>query len=650
MKMFELVELLNKYKHEYYNLNKPSVSDAEFDRLYDELVNLEKETGVILSDSPTQKVGYEVKSKLEKVSHKIPLLSLDKTKEIAELERFVGDREYIIMAKADGLTVKLVYEDGKLIQGSTRGDGDIGEDITHNVFTFKGIPLEIPYTERLVVVGEAIIHKYDFDKINSQLPIDKKYKTPRNLVSGSVRQLDSKICADRNVWFYAFSVLEGLDAIDSKYKRFKQLGDLGFCTVIHTNTFDTASVDKISLDKMQYYIDEMVKLCENLSLPIDGLVYTFDSVKYSDSLGATSHHPLHSLAFKLEDEIAKTILRDIEWSVAKTGALTPVGIFDTVILDGTEVSRASLHNLSIIEELHLGVGDEIGVVKANLIIPQIVDNYTRSNNLKIPEYCNECGVETKVEQLNDRKVLKCINTDCPAQLVGRLAHFVSRNAMNIEGLSEATLEKFMYKGFIRTYSHIYNLEQFKDEIINMDGFGKKSYDRLIKSIEQSKNTDLYRLIYGFGIPNIGKSSSKIIAKEFNNDVEEFINNISTFNYSNLEDFGSVAHNSIINWATDENINELKAIVKHLNIKKSVLKQDVVSPFFGKTIVATGSLNNYTRTSIQEKLESLGAKVPGSVSKKTDYLLAGENAGSKLKKAEDLGVAILTEEEFENMLK
>ena len=645
MRMVKLVELLNQYKDEYYNLNKPSVSDAEFDRLYDELVKLEKESGVILSDSPTQTVGYNVVSKLEKVHHKIPLLSLDKTKESGVVKAFLKNEKYMLMAKADGLTVKLVYEDGKLVEGSTRGDGNIGDEITHNVPTFKGVPLEIPHKEKLVVVGEAIIHRYDFDKINSKLPDDEKYKTPRNLASGSIRQLDSKVCADRCICFYAFGIIEGMENIDSKYDRFERLGDLGFCMIPHATTMKNTDIDRMVL-----HIDGMVECCEEIGLPIDGLVYTFDSIKYSESLGATSHHPLHSLAYKLEDEIAKTTLRDIEWSVGRTSQITPVAIFDTVVLDGTDVNRASLHNLSIMEELELGLGDSIEVFKANMIIPQIYRNTTKSNNLEIPTKCPVCDGKTKIDQLNNSKVLKCTNIDCSAQVIGRLSHFVSRDAMNIEGLSESTLEKFVEKGLIESYVDIYKLEQHKDAIINMAGFGKKSYDKLIASIEKSKSTDMYRVIYAMGIHNVGRSASKAIAKHFDNNMDEFIDCVQTFDFSQLEDFGDITNESIHRWATDLSLQKFVGIVNHLSIEKNVSESPTANVFFGKVFVATGSLNNYTRDSIREKLESLGVKVSGSVSKKTDYLLAGEKAGSKLKKAQDLGVTVLSEEEFEEMLK
>jgi DNA ligase (NAD+) len=507
--------------------------------------------------------------------------------------------------------------------------------------------LKIPYKQKLVVVGEAIIHFNDFEKINSKLSNEEKYKTQRNLVSGSVRQLDSNLCSERMVHFYAFNVLEGLDDIDSKCDRFETLSSMGFWIIVHSS-----KSNKTETDTLQYLIESYqdYEFKELTQLPIDGMVYTYDSVSYSNSLKSTSHHPLHSLAYKFEDESQSTTLRDIEWSLGRTGQITPVAIFDSVILDGTEVSRASVHNLSIIEELQLGIGDTITIIKSNMIIPQIQDNLTRSNNLVIPTHCASCNGETIIEQLNDSKMLKCNNPNCPAQLIGRLSHFVSRDAMNIDGLSEATLEKFINKGVIKTFPDIYSLDAYEHEIINMDGFGKRSYTKLINAIEESKNTEMYRLIYALGIPNIGKSSSKIISKYFENDIHLFIQLQPKFDFTELEDFGEISNDSIHKWATPENINELLNIAGYLNIKSSISKTVKENCFSNKTFVVTGSLQNYTRNSIQEKLESLGVKVSGSISKKTDYLLVGTDAGSKLNKAKELGVTILTEIEFEDMLK
>ena len=481
-----LVKELNQYRHSYYNLDNSIVSDSKYDKLFDELSQLEKETGYVLSISPTVTVGYEVVSKLNKVTHDIPLLSLDKTKEVKDIVKFKGNYDILMMLKDDGLTVELNYDDGILIQGSTRGNGIIGEDITINVRQFKNIPLTIPYKGKLSLTGEALIHYNDFKIINSKLPEGEKYKNPRNLTSGSVRQLSSKECANRFVYFYAFNILEcDTELSDSKKDRFIWLHEQGFTITPYTKLNDETIDTECTLED---HISIMKTVAETKHIPIDGLVITYDSVNHSESLGKTSHHPLHSLAFKFQDELSETILREIEWSLGKTGQITPVAIFDEVEIYGTTVARASLHNLSIMEELELGIGDDIGVTKGNMIIPQVIENYTRSNNIVIPDNCPVCNGDTEIKQDKDSKVLICTNDDCSGKFIKKLSHFVSRDAMNIEGLSEQTLDKLVEMGFIEEFADIYRLEQYKKEIISLDGFGLKSYNKLIEAINKSRNS------------------------------------------------------------------------------------------------------------------------------------------------------------------
>lgn len=650
----ELVMTLNQHRHEYYNLNAPIISDAEYDELFDKLKQLEQETGFILSCSPTQNVGYEVVSKFEKVQHKIPLLSLEKTKSLEALQTFINNWECIIMLKNDGLTIKLEYEDGNLVRGSTRGNGLVGEDVTHNVKTFKYIPLSIPYKGKLTVVGEAIIHRGDFEKINENLPLnEKKYKTPRNLVAGSVRQQDSKVCAEREVCFHAFGILESdMELPDSKYERFGILSDLGFLVVGHMKLLKDYAQEGGNL---QTYVDIMRNMADELGIPIDGLVITYDSVEYSDSLGSTSHHPLHSCAYKFEDESAETTLTDIEWSVGRIGTITPVAIFESVDLDGTEVTRASLHNLSIIEELQLGVGDTIKVIKSNQIIPQVVGNLTCSNNIEIPKTCPSCNQPTEIEQLNESKVLKCVNPKCPEKLLARFVHFVSRNAMNIEGLSEATLEKFIEKGILKRFDDIYDIKEHKETIIKMDGFGKKSFDKLVESVEKSRNVKMENYLYALGIPNIGRSASKTIARCFNNDGWDFERAIvNGFDFTQLEDFGEVMHDSLYNWYNDELEKQLwQGLTLSLKFTKDEPKEEMsnLKDLTGLTFVITGSVNTYkNRDEFKELVESLGGKISGSVSKNTNFLISSEDSdSSKSKKAAELGVKVITELEFNEMI-
>lgn len=657
-------EELKRHCDLYYNFNSPEITDAEYDKLFDELKLLENKTGITLSGSPTKNVGYAVKSKLEKVSHDIPLLSLDKTKDVDELVKFMGNHKCLLMYKYDGLTVELIYNDGKLIQASTRGDGYTGEDITHNAKTFKNIPLTIPYNGFLRVVGEAIIHKHDFQKINDNLPAgEKPYANARNLAAGSVRQLDSAVCDTRNIHFMLWDVLEGLDdlptlddlfpASDSRMTKFFACERLGF-ELPYACRFEQESSAFIIQDAIEHMRDQAIEK----GIPIDGMVMKYDSISYSKQKGGTSHHNNDGIAFKFEDETAETVLREIEWSMGRTGQLTPVAIFDPIELDGTIVMRASVHNLSYIKDYDLNIGDKLKVYKANMIIPQILENISATergtkHGVQYPDVCPVCGGSIRVEQVNDTESVYCDNLKCNGKKLGKFSHYVSKPAMNIDGLSEATLEKFINNGWLTDFTDLYHLNRYDKEIMRMEGFGKRSYDKLMTAIETSKSTTLARLLISLGIPYIGKTASKAISNYCAGDPYKFIELINDdFNWMQLEDFGEVMSASLKDWfSDDDNFKLYHCILGHLNIQieKPVTTQITDNPFNGKTVVATGSLQNFTRDGIGKKLEELGAKVGSSVSKKTDYVIAGEKAGSKLSKAKELGVPVLTETEFMTMI-
>lgn len=663
-RIHELVKQLNEYRDAYYNRAESLVVDSEYDRLFDELKALETDTGVVLMNSPTNTVGYDVKSKLEKVSHDIPLLSLDKTKDVDELVKFMGNHKCLLMYKYDGLTVELIYNDSKLIQASTRGDGYTGEDITHNAKTFKNIPLTIPYNGFLRVVGEAIIHKHDFQKINDNLPAgEKPYANARNLAAGSVRQLDSAVCDTRNIHFMLWDVLEGLDDLptlddlfptsDSRMTKFFACERLGF-ELPYACRFEQESSAFIIQDAIEHMRDQAIEK----GIPIDGMVMKYDSISYSKQKGGTSHHNNDGIAFKFEDETAETVLREIEWSMGRTGQLTPVAIFDPIELDGTIVTRASVHNLSYIKDYDLNIGDKLKVYKANMIIPQILENISATergtkHGVQYPDACPVCGGSIRVEQVNDTESVYCDNPKCNGKKLGKFSHYVSKPAMNIDGLSEATLEKFINNGWLTDFTDLYHLNRYDKEIMRMEGFGKRSYDKLMTAIEASKSTTLTRLLISLGIPYIGKTASKAISNYCAGDPYKFIELINDdFNWMQLEDFGEVMSASLKDWfSDDDNFKLYHCIVGHLNIQiEKVITTPVAdNPFNGKTVVATGSLQNFTRDGIGKKLEELGAKVGNSVSKKTDYVIAGEKAGSKLTKAKELGVPVLTETEFMAMI-
>ena len=639
-RMKELVELLNKAGKAYYQEDREIISNYEYDKLYDELEALEKETGITLAGSPTVSVGYEAVNALPKETHETPMLSLDKTKEIEVLKNFVGNQKTVLSWKMDGLTIVLTYQDGKLKKAVTRGNGVVGEVITNNAKVFKNVPLQIAYQGELILRGEAIISYSDFEKINEQIEdVDAKYKNPRNLCSGSVRQLNNEITAKRNVYFYAFSLVraEGVDFNNSRACQFEWLKMQGF-DIVEYRMVDSKNLE----ETIQYFSD---KISTN-DFPSDGLVALYDDIAYGDSLGSTAKFPRNAFAFKWKDEIRETTLKEIEWSPSRTGLINPVAIFEPVELEGTTVSRASVHNISILKELELGIGDRIEVYKANMIIPQIAENLTRSRNLTIPEFCPVCKEKTKIQKSNDVEVLICKNPECQAKKIKSFTLFVSRDAMNIDGLSEATLEKFILNGFIKEFGDIYELEHYKDAIIEMDGFGEKSYENLIDNIKKSSHTTLPRLVYALGIANIGVANAKVLCKEFDYDLQKLMQ-ADEETISQIEGVGSVIAKSVTDYfKNEENQRKLKHLLTYLTFEE--MKIETGNPLSGKQFVITGSVNQFeNRSAMKEFIEKRGGKVTGSVSKKTDYLINNdtESSSSKNKKAKELGIPILSEEDF-----
>jgi DNA ligase (NAD+) len=640
----ELVELLNKAARAYYQEDRQEMSDNDYDKLYDELVQLENSTGIVLSNSPTQNVGYEVLGNLQKVKHESKMLSLDKTKEVEKLKAWIEDQIGLLSWKLDGLTIVLKYNNGVLSQAITRGSGEIGEDITHNARVFKNIPLKINFEHELVLRGEAVINYSDFKKINEEIEQDDQYKNPRNLCSGTVRQLNSEIAAKRNVMFYAFTLVkaEGKEFDGLKSSQLNWLNELGFNTVEHK---------KVTVDT----IDETVRWFEaqipHNDFASDGLVLTYDDIEYSHSLGTTSKFPKDSIAFKWADEMAETKLIKVHWSTSRTGRINPVAIFEPVELEGTTVNKASLHNISILEELKLGVGDTIKVYKANMIIPQVAENLTCSDTIEIPTQCPVCQEETEIRALREGKALYCNNPNCRAQLIRALQHFVNRDAMNIEGLSVSTLEKFVESEFIKDYTDIYSLEHYAQQIKSMEGFGEKSYQNLIDAIEKSKNVELPNFIYALGIKNVGLSNAKLLCKRYDYDVAQIIT-ADEMQLNDIEGFGAViAHELHKYFNNEQNLQLLNKALSYLNIAKPLMQQSNLI-LEGKTFVITGDVNYFNnRKELQTKIEQLGGKVSGSVSNKTSYLINNDNmsASSKNKKATELNIPIITEEEFINMI-
>ena len=639
-RMKELVSLLNKASRAYYQEAQEIMSNYEYDRLYDELKELEDELGITLSNSPTVNVGYEVVSELPKERHESPMLSLDKTKEVEELNNFVGDQKVLMSWKMDGLTVVLTYRDGKLYKAVTRGNGEVGEVITNNAKVFKNVPVQIAYQGELILRGEAVIGYKDFEKINQEIEdVDARYKNPRNLCSGSVRQLNNQITAKRNVMFYAFTLVQadGVDFQNSRACQMEWLKSQGFTTVeYYMVTRDTVE-------------DEVAKFSSKISendFPSDGLVLTYDDIAYGRSLGRTAKFPRDSFAFKWQDEIRETVLREIEWSPSRTGLINPVAIFDPVELEGTTVSRASVHNISIMEELELGIGDRIEVYKANMIIPQIAENLTRSGVKDIPCKCPVCQGETKIRQVGNAKALYCMNPECQAKHVKSFALFVSRDALNIEGLSEATLEKFISRGYIHTFADIFHLDQYKEKIQKMEGFGEKSYKKLTESIEKARTTTLPRVIYSLGIAGIGLANAKVICRELKYDVESLLK-VSEEELNEIQGVGEVLAKAFVGYFADaKHVENFRRLLNELTIpEETVTKQQI---FEGVNFVITGSVKHFAnRGEVKELIESLGGKVTGSVTSKTNYLINNDvtSTSSKNKKANELGIPIISEETF-----
>ena len=642
-KMKELGEKLREASRAYYQEDREIMSNVEYDALYDTLSALEKETGIVLADSPTVNVGYEAVEQLPKEEHERPMLSLDKTKEREALREFIGEHPTLLSWKLDGLTIVLTYENGELIKAVTRGNGIVGEVITNNARVFKNIPLKISFKGRLVLRGEAIITYSDFEKINETIgDADAKYKNPRNLCSGSVRQLNNEITAKRNVRFYAFSLVsaEGVDFRNSREVQFRWLNEQGFEVV------EYRKVTAETLDEAMDYFAEAVTTNDFTS---DGLVALYDDIAYGESLGTTAKFPRNAMAFKWADEMRDTRLLEIEWSPSRTGLINPVAIFEPVELEGTTVSRASVHNISIMKELKLGIGDTIRVYKANMIIPQIAENLTGSGNAPIPHTCPACGQETVVKKENDVECLFCVNPGCPAKKIKSFGLFTSRDAMNIDGLSEATLEKFIARGFIHDFGDIFEISRYKDEIVEMEGFGQKSYDNLMESLERAKETTLPRVIYSLGIANIGLANAKVICRHFDNDLDR-IRHASLEEVSDIDTIGPVIAGNLVAYFRDEDNNRrLDHLMRFLHIQEDSPKQEQI--FEGMNFVITGSLVHFgNRSEAKELIESLGGKVTGSVTKKTNYLINNDiqSNSSKNKKARELGIPILSEEDFRKL--
>lgn len=636
----ELVDILNKASKAYYQDAKEIMSNFEYDALYDELVQLEKDTGIVLANSPTVNVGYEVVSELPKEQHESPMLSLDKTKEVNVLADFAGDKKSLLSWKLDGLTVVLTYEQGKLFKAVTRGNGEIGEVITNNAKTFKNIPLSIPYEGRLVLRGEAIIKYSDFEKINREIEdAQAKYKNPRNLCSGSVRQLNSEITAKRNVNFIAFALIsaENVDFKNSIEQQYLWLEQQGFEVV------ERKEVTSSNMEETVKYFAEKIK---EYDYPSDGLVLVYDDIEYGLSLGRTAKFPRNGIAFKWEDEQAETTLEYIEWSPSRTGLINPVAVFKPVELEGTTVTRASVHNISIMEELKLGDGDTIKVYKANMIIPQISENVTKSGKCVIPEICPACGERTEIKNDNGVKTLYCPNKQCPAKHVKLYSLFVSRNAMNIDGLSEETLEKFIDAGYIHEFADIFNLSRYQKEIVETPGFGQKSYDNLIDSLNKAREVELHALLYSLGIPNIGVANAKLICKYFNNDIEK-ITHATAEELVKIDGIGDKMAVKFVEYFSDkENIKKFNNLLNELTIIKEENNEE--QNMAGLNFVVTGSVERFAnRNEVKDYIEKRGGKVTGSVTSKTNYLINNDllSNSSKNKKAKELGIEIINEEQF-----
>lgn len=643
--MRELVDILNRARRAYEQEDKEIMSNYEYDRLYDELLELEKELGTTLAASPTVNVGYEVLSELPKERHERPMLSLDKTKEVERLREFLGNQKAMISWKLDGLTIVLTYRNGSLEKAVTRGNGEVGEVVTNNARVFRNIPLAIPYQGELVLRGEAVISYKDFEKINEEIgDADAKYKNPRNLCSGSVRQLNNEITAKRNVRFYAFTLVQadGVDFKNSRLYQMQWLKSQGF-DVVENHPVTAETVD----EEVAWFAEH---IGEN-EVPSDGLVLVYDDIAYGQSLGSTAKFPRDSFAFKWADEIRETTLTGIEWSPSRTGLINPVAIFEPVELEGTTVSRASVHNISIMEDLELGIGDRITVYKANMIIPQIAENLTRSGVKDIPEKCPVCGGATRIAMENETKTLFCTNPKCQAKHVKSFTLFVSRDAMNIEGLSEATLEKFIMNGYVKDFTDLFHLDRYEEEIKQMDGFGEKSFVNLQNSIQNARKTTLSRLVYSLGIPNVGSANAKVICRALGNDPERILN-ATIEELSDISGVGGVIAGAFVDYFSDREHRDIfERLLQEVEIPQEETAEDS-QKFAGVNFVITGSVHHFAnRAEVKEEIEKRGGKVTGSVTSKTNYLINNDvnSTSSKNRKARDLNVPIISEEEFLNML-
>ena len=641
----ELTEVLNRASQAYYQESREIMSNLEYDRLYDELQGLEAETGVVMAGSPTQKVGYELLSALPREAHESPMLSLDKTKNVEDLADWLGDQTGLLSWKMDGLTVVLTYRDGALYKAVTRGNGEVGEVITPNARTFRNLPLRIPYEGELILRGEAVIRYSDFERINRELPeVEEKYKNPRNLCSGSVRQLNSGITAKRSVRFYAFALVKaaGVDFRNSRKAQFEWLASQGF---------DVVYYEAVTAATLPAVVVNFAGMVTENDLPSDGLVLLLDDISYGESLGRTAKFPRNAIAFKWADEQQETTLKEIEWSPSRTGLINPVAVFEPVQLEGTTVSRASVHNLSTLEALELRAGDRITVYKANMIIPQIAENLTRSGAEEPPAFCPVCGGRTEVRQNGDVKVLFCTNPDCQARQVKKYALFVSRDGLNVDGMSEATLEKFIQAGIIRSFADIFRMSGHRETIVSMDGFGEKSYEKLVEAAERARETTLPRLLYGLGIAGIGSANARLLSRAFGNDVER-LRHAPAEELTAVEGIGDVLAEGILAYFREEKnqalLDELLGILK-LEAPAPEEKREGMS---GKTFVITGALERFAnRKEAQERIEAAGGKVAGSVSRNTDYLVNNDllSGSSKNRKAKELGIPVISEEELIRLL-
>lgn len=643
--MKELVKKLNEAGKAYYHEDREIISNLEYDALYDELLSLEKELGMTLSDSPSIHVGYEVVGELPKERHESPMLSLDKTKDIVALKEWLGEQSGYLSWKLDGLTIVLSYRDGKLAKAVTRGNGEVGEVITNNASVFKNIPVQISYKGELVLRGEAVIKYSDFDKINEQIEdVDAKYKNPRNLCSGSVRQLNNEVTANRNIHFFGFTLVsaEGVTFDNSKIKQLQWLKSLGF---------DITEGKKVNKDNIEEVVAEFSEKINDNDVPSDGLVLIYDDIEYSRSLGSTSKFPRDSIAFKWVDERKETILKEIEWSASRTGLINPIAVFEPVELEGTTVSRASVHNISILEALELGIGDTIEVYKANMIIPQIAENITRMGGIEIPKNCPVCGGETGIKQDKDVKALYCLNKQCLAKKIKSFTHFVSRDAMNIDGLSEATIEKLIAKGLIKELADLFHVGNYQEEISKMEGFGERSFFNLVNSVEHARETTLAKFVYSLGIPNIGLSNAKLICKEFDYDISK-LRTATAEQLVEIQGVGGIIGEAFEAFFSDgENNRILDDLLQEVTFKEEERNQ-APQTFQGMNFVITGSLEHYgNRNEIKDIIEQRGGKVTGTVTSKTTYLINNDNQSnsSKNKKAKELGITILTEEDFVALL-